>query len=548
VAEHSTIEWTDATWNPITGCSVVSPGCTNCYAMGLAGTRLQHHPSRAGLTRPSKAGPVWNGVVRFNEEWLTQPLQWKRPRMIFVCAHGDLFHESVPDAWIDRVFAVMALAPQHTFQVLTKRSARMRAYCNDPGTPHRVAKAMDALTLAVTPVAEERVAAINGFPGYFVTDRGRILSDRGSAQCVHCGQPVERTARARYCSKRCRQNGQYRLRTGKPMLFPASLAEMSPDVGEDGHRRVMLYRDGQTVRELVHRLVLAAFDRPAVDGEQGRHRDGDPSNNALGNLSWGDQSANWDDRRRHGAFRSYAKLTHEQAAEIKRRFEAGETGAALGREFGISDTQARNIGDGQQWAVAAPIQWPLLNCWKGVSAEDQRRADERVPDLLATPAAVRFVSAEPLLGPIDFRRIEARSTGTLINGDFAHPKRIDALTGWAGHYPSPTVFHPRSHRLAALSWIIVGGESGPNARPMHPAWARSIRDQCTAAGVAYLFKQHGAWADVGPHPRGEWVASDPRSEDPIHDIAPVFMAPVGKKAAGRLLDGVEHNGMPEVRP
>ena len=125
MAQDSKIEWTDATWNPITGCSVVSPGCTNCYAMGLAGTRLKNLPSRIGLTRESKAGPVWNGQVRLNAEWLDQPLRWKRPRKIFVCAHGDLFAEAVPDEWIDRVFAVMALAPQHTFQVLTKRSAPM---------------------------------------------------------------------------------------------------------------------------------------------------------------------------------------------------------------------------------------------------------------------------------------------------------------------------------------------------------------------------------------------------------------------------------------
>ena len=109
MAETSSIEWTDATWQPITGCSVVSPGCTNCYAMGLAGTRLRNLPSRVGLTRPSKAGPVWTGEVHVNEAWLLEPLKWRRPRKIFVCAHGDLFHEAVPDEWIDRVFAVMAL-------------------------------------------------------------------------------------------------------------------------------------------------------------------------------------------------------------------------------------------------------------------------------------------------------------------------------------------------------------------------------------------------------------------------------------------------------
>jgi protein gp37 len=128
MSDGTAIEWTDATWNVITGCSVISPGCTNCYAMRLAGTRLAQHPSRAGLTRETKAGPVWTGEVRFNEHWLLQPLRWRRRRMIFVCAHADLFHDRVPDEWLDRVFAIMALCPQHIFQVLTKRPERMRTY------------------------------------------------------------------------------------------------------------------------------------------------------------------------------------------------------------------------------------------------------------------------------------------------------------------------------------------------------------------------------------------------------------------------------------
>eukprot|EP01031_Cornospumella_fuschlensis_P021266 gene21266-26057_t len=131
MADRTGIEWTDATWNPIVGCSIVSPGCTNCYAMKLAGTRLKNHASREGLTRDSKAGPVWTGEVRFNPQWLDQPLRWSKPRLIFVCAHGDLFTEGVPDEWIDQIFAVMALAPRHTFQVLTKRPERMRQYLSD---------------------------------------------------------------------------------------------------------------------------------------------------------------------------------------------------------------------------------------------------------------------------------------------------------------------------------------------------------------------------------------------------------------------------------
>lgn len=95
MADKTHIEWTDSTWQPITGCSVVSPGCANCYAMKLAGTRLAHHPSRAGLTIDSKAGPVWTGEVRLNEQWLDQPLAWHTPRMIFVCAHADRMLDGV---------------------------------------------------------------------------------------------------------------------------------------------------------------------------------------------------------------------------------------------------------------------------------------------------------------------------------------------------------------------------------------------------------------------------------------------------------------------
>jgi protein gp37 len=264
MADDSRIEWTDATWNIVTGCSVISPGCTNCYAQRLAGTRLQHHPSRVGLTTGSRSGPVWNGQVRFNQQWVHQPLEWKRPRKIFVCAHGDLFHPAVPNSWIDRVFAVMALAPHHTFTVLTKRADRMNAY-----------------------------------------------------------------------------------------MLP---------------------------------------------------------------------------RTRRSAWQENAEaLAHAQIE---------------------------------------PLPYPLPNVWLGVSVEDQARAGDRIPYLLDTPAAVRWVSAEPLLGPVDFRRyighiitaVDSRDTELLVP-----PVRLD--------------------------WIIVGGESGPGWRNMAAEWARVIRDHCSDAGVAFFMKQ-----------------------------------------------------------
>jgi len=318
MADNSKIEWTDATWNPITGCSVISPGCTNCYAMRLAGTRLKDHPSRAGLTDPSKAGPVWNGNLKFNEQWLDQPLRWRRPRMIFVCAHGDLFHEKVPDDWIDQVFAVTAMAPQHVFQILTKRVDRMSSYI---------------LELAKAP------------------------ADR-----------------------------------------------------------------------LHHATLEAGFEDEA-----------------------GCAVANW--------INGFSRWRH------------------------MSDD--KNPLDGSK------PRWPLPNVWLGFSAEDQQRFDERWPHVgpLAGEGWVTWLSAEPLLGPLDI------GNGVAYDGE----------GGFDPLYPK-------------LDWVVAGGESGAGARPMHPDWPRSLRDQCQAGGVAYHFKQWGSWDSAGSH--------------------------VGKKAAGRVLDGRTWDEMP----
>ena len=350
MADKTKIEWTDATWNPITGCSVVSPGCTNCYAMRLAGTRLKHIPSRVGLTRESKAGPVWNGTVLFNEPALLQPLKWKRPRMIFVCAHGDLFAENVPDAWIDQVFAVMALAPQHTFQVLTKRPERMRAY-------------------------------------------------------------------------------------------------LSGDINR-------------------HRIMSLACDM-AVEG-------------AL-------------------------NVTLVAAPEF-------EATAPPGPPIRL-------------W------EWPLPNVWLGVSVEDQKRADERIPVLLDTPAAVRFISAEPILGDMDIIWAMSRLS-------------IDIAAGMLKR----GFFAPGLETIKGLDWVIAGGESGPGARPMHPDWARSLRAQCWVTGVPFFIKQWGEWLpeeDMDETAARETYQAD-LAAGRTWRFAGMPMRRVGKARAGRLLDGIEHNAMPSI--
>lgn len=375
MADKSKIEWTDATWTPITGCSLVSEGCRNCYAAGLAATRLKNHPSRVGLARKNADGVAkFTGEVRFNEQWLDQPLRWRRGRKIFVCAHGDLFHESVPDEWIDRVFAVMALCPQHTFQVLTKRPERMRDYLS-PGRAH--------------PVGLEALAV--------------------TAECY--------------------------ARNSKS------------NVG----------------------------DRCILQGD-----------------------------------------------------------------------------------IAHLKVWPLTNVWLGVSVEDQATADERIPLLLDTPAAKRFISAEPLLGPLD-----------LYNGD-PDPRLggHEATQTFIGEWwePGDDLKGPVRY---GIDWVVVGGESGLNARPMHADWVRSLRDQCTEAQVPFFFKQWGEFRefDIGSSVPDE-IDNDTEAADSIYACAtnPSFLTVdgchytsrndlpsetpcrliecVGKKAAGHLLDGREHREFP----
>lgn len=323
MSRNSSIEWCDDTWNPVSGCTKVSAGCDNCYAetfaerwRGTSGHYFEH-----GFD------------VQLRPDKLTLPLRWRKPRRIFVNSMSDLFHDSVPDEYIAKVFAVMAAAPQHTFQVLTKRHARMRS----------------------------------------------LLSSKE---------------------------------------FEAA--------------------------------VFLAHDEGCFDGYFG-----------------------------------YSKL-------------------------------------------------PLPNVWLGISAENQQWADIRIPELLDTPAAVRWVSAEPLLGPID----------------------LDNCGGYQAVTPKPFP------GLTYLKWVVVGGESGPKARPMHPDWARSLRDQCQEAGVPFLFKQWGEYApgriiespqfrggayfDDGGHVVGGNPAVSLPSVHNFGDGTGAYRA--GKGRAGRLLDGREWNEYPqEVR-
>lgn len=346
MAGKTKIEWTEYSWNPIRGCSRITDGCRNCYAEDQAARIIRMDRGRGvpegqgsydGLLAK---GGQWNGQIKVVPELLDQPLRWTKPRFIFVNSMSDLFHENVAEETIQRIFAVMAAAPQHTFQVLTKRADRM---CQ-----------------------------------------------------------VLRTKDARWVAE------------GQMLLTQEGV--LKPDTYQ--------------------------------------------------------------------------------------------------------------------------VKWPLPNVWLGVSVENQAAANERVPKLLETPAAVRWLSMEPLLGPVDLEKIQEPS------GDV-----FSALYGWhaTGSF----------ERVNGIDWVVVGGESGPRARPMHRQWVRDLRDQCASTGVPFLFKQWGEWTPGENVERqtgvvetaclinGDWqFGTVDLSGDGGHADDEPDLYRIGKHAAGRRLDGEQHDGYP----
>ena len=203
----------------------------------------------------------------------------------------------------------------------------------------------------------------------------------------------------------------------------------------------------------------------------------------------------------------------------------------------------RMWNEGHSEALDRP--WPS-NVWLGTSVESQATADARIPHLLRAPAAVRFLSCEPLLGPVDLTNVSGARDES--------PDHLNALTGVM------TTSHP-PQAGPRVDWVIVGGESGPGARPMHPDWARSLRDQCRAADVAFHFKQWGEWVPVDEAVGTAVVTGDGsrvRAMFPDGSHAPdltgsdgdeaIVIGRVGKAAAGRVLDGRTWDEFPSPAP
>lgn len=368
------ISWTDRTWNPVVGCTKVSQGCKHCYAKTLHDRRhkavLKGKPQAPQYSQPFE-------TVQLMYDRLTDPLSWRAPSRVFVNSVSDLFHETVPFEFIDLVFGIMMISPRHTYQLLTKRPARMREY----------------------------------------------------------------------------------------------FARL------DAHKHKWPH---------VYQLHAATSDH-------------------------------------------FFSINSKESREHSNR---------VGREpfYGKDHTP-----------------WPLNNVWLGVSVENQAAADERIPLLLETPAAVRFLSCEPLLGPINV--IDTVGHALLDQLGITYGGKVTRLSG-----------------VPAVDWVIAGGESGEGARPMHPDWARSLRDQCTGAGVAFHFKQWGEFREYelgGAEPqltytgtmeadvhaalayKPVWVDARGRvftDPDNLPAETPCrLLEHVGTRRAGRVLDGRTWDEFPEVR-
>ena len=296
------IEWTDETVNPVRGCRRKSAGCENCYAERLAATRLRHLDSYSGLATMTESGPRWTGEVQMDIAVMKKVLKWRKPKRIFVCDMSDLFYEGVTDEFIERVFAVMAVAQQHQFQILTKRPDRMREWF-----------------ATAPPLYERRENSVSWWAEAMDLC---IWDSRGSDQSR--------------------------------------------------------YHQPYSKEQLKHRRVFPG--------------------------------------------------------------------------------------------------WPLPNVWLGTSVENQMSANTRIPDLLDTPAAVRYISYEPALGPVKFPPWWLGMHLVDSNGIVHMPKDpgIESIGGDWKH---------------GLDWVIAGAESGPGKRPCEVDWMRSAKDQCEEAGVAFFLKQ-----------------------------------------------------------
>jgi len=520
----SKIEWTGETWNPIAGCSIVSPGCTNCYAMRMAARLEAMAHAAAGkrndateplgalshylyLTQPSKAGPVWTGKVALApDDTLLKPLRRKKPTTYFVNSMSDLFHEQVPDEWIDRVFAVMALTPRHTYQVLTKRSARMLAYLSGKGIQERLEQEM-LNWIAYLPK-----------PWDYTTSNGEHLPRRQ----ITCHDPVVSWPLPNVWSGvSCEDQRRADERIPDLLATPAAVRFVSaePLLGAIDFGR---WLGGADAAEGQRREIIPTCDcgniRDRPDGPHLAHRGEDATSGE-----------------RHG------RLLADQSNDL------GTSSARTGAPVGMEAFQRPYTG----WTDDQP---------QGRVEEKQPTEQLGVRDEFGTgDSRSRRIGQMRPAGGME-QQCEANDGGGAHHPQSTRSGRITEIHRGGLRSERQNDFQDRTR--PSLDWIICGGESGTGARPMHPDWARSIRDQCQAAGVPFFFKQWGSWGvtydrdkedpdwrrcDTAANntPRGQWL--NIAGGRGFHGERVVRVNPMNKaRPAGRLLDGRTWDEMPDT--
>ena len=443
----SKISWCDSTWSPLVGCSRVSSGCANCYAVKEV-RRLSGNPHPkiaadfAGLVERHGNGQLdWTGEVRLLEDRLTLPLRWKKPRRIFVNSMSDLFHESVPNAWIDEIFAVMALCPQHTFQILTKRAERMQSYF-----------------------------AINHA---FLFDR----IDEASTVYDACHANLDAA-------------GRWPL----PNVWLGVSVENQATADE---RIPWLLRTPAAVRFVSYEPALAAVDfssffvyNPIYENQaqRGVCLSG-PDKRGPGDRSGWDNMAGPQTRLGPLATEDSESLMQEGESRARLR------GVLPGTDYGRQGTDLRP-------GPPARVETFLRTNPRGSDREPQRRGKkEEHPEqssISNTHRTNTSCSAHPE------ERQDRPAWGEKCDGE-AHTPRGDGDSwtpcpgGETGKHSS-RLSRELQDDLKDMPWrpldkgdlIIVGGESGPKARPCNIAWLRSVAQQCQAVGVACWVKQVGA--------------------------------------------------------
>jgi len=484
MGDKTKIEWTDATWNPVrarnlvTGkigwhCEHESEGCRFCYAAGIN--------RRLGTGLDFKPGHRKDIEVFLDEKMLLVPLRWKRPRTIFVCSMTDLFAGFVKDEWIDRMFAVMALCPQHRFQVLTKRAKRMREYSQIISGGADAGLAREFANHRPMPNQTWNWPLPNVWLGVSAEDQER--ADKRIPDLLATPAAV-------------------RFVSLEPLLSSIDLSPWLPNnpVHEDQAQRGVRLPSGDERRS----------------GDYAGRDDLASSQTGMGPL---------------------AEEGHQSAVQTS---EGGKTEWERRRIFsGRNDVQQRSgFCSGPSFGIS-PFQ---RSDPQASDCEPQRREEEAerseqfgTGDSFGTTDSRTSCTPSRAHGSERSEERHGETDAREGNGNSPQEKnrRTSSINRRGLRSPASGNIEDRARRpVGKISWCIVGGESGQHARPMHPDWARSLRDQCAAADVPYFFKQ---W--------GQWHADALLNRLPDGRCPPPDMK-IGKKRSGRLLDGVEHNGMP----